>query len=156
MFVRAAFIVFHLAGEKPLRLLCQFDTPTSPVYIGTESRRKWRMTDDVFIDRVAVVTVRGDTADALAHRLDHDGFSVTRIDSSGGILLEPTSTFLIGLPQHRMPTLLEHVRNVCHTRTRWIPAQPSGTLLPALPQMIEAETGGATIVALTAERCIRL
>jgi uncharacterized protein YaaQ len=114
------------------------------------------MKDDTSIDRVAVVTVRGDTADELLHHLEHDGFTVTRVDSSGGILLEPTSTLLIGLPQQRMQVLLDHVRTVCRIRTRWIPAQPSGTLLPALPQMIEAETGGATIVALTAERCIQL
>jgi uncharacterized protein YaaQ len=114
------------------------------------------MMESLPIDRVAVVTVRGDTSEELTRRLGSDDFIVTRIDSSGGILLEPTSTFIIGLPQQRMAALLEHVRTICHTRTRWIPAQPSGTLMPALPQMIEAETGGATIVTMTAERCIHL
>jgi uncharacterized protein YaaQ len=114
------------------------------------------MTADENTDRVAVITVHGDTADELAHRLSQDGFSVTRIDSRHGILLEPTSTLLVGLSQQKMTILLDHVRSVSHTRTRWISAQPSGALLPALPQMIEAETGGATIVTLSAERFIQL
>jgi uncharacterized protein YaaQ len=108
------------------------------------------------IDRVAIITVRGESADHLARSLVQDGFTVTLIDSSGGILLEPTSTFLIGFSHQRQPALLDRVRSVSHTRTRWIPTQPSGTLLPAMPQMIEAETGGAAIVVLTAERVIQL
>jgi uncharacterized protein YaaQ len=108
------------------------------------------------IDRVAIITVHGDSADELARNLTQEGFSVTLIDSSGGILLEPAATFLIGFSLQRMPALLERVRAVSHTRTRWIPTQPSGTLLPAMPQMIEAETGGATIAVLIAERVIQL
>jgi uncharacterized protein YaaQ len=108
------------------------------------------------IDRVAILTVRGESADHLARSLTQDGFAVTLINSSGGILLEPTSTFLIGFPHARQDALLERARSVSHTRTRWIPTQPSGTLLPAMPQMIEAETGGASIVVLTAERVVQL
>jgi uncharacterized protein YaaQ len=108
------------------------------------------------VDQVAIVTVRGESADHLARLLTQDGFAVTLIDSSGGILLEPTSTFLIGFSHMHQPILLERVRSISHTRTRWIPTQPSGTLLPAMPQMIEAETGGASIVVLTAERFVQL
>ncbi len=108
------------------------------------------------IDRVAIITLQGGTADELTRRLTEAGFQVTIIESRGGFILEPSSTLLIGFSIADQNILLEHVRGLCATHKRLIPVQPDGSLLPALPLMIEAEVGGASVIAFPVERFIQL
>ncbi len=108
------------------------------------------------IDRVAIITLQGDTVDALISRLTKDGFTATIVENRGGFLSDPTSSVLVGFSQVDLPILLDHFQKICHTRKRMIPLQPDGTMMPTLPMMIEAETCGATLYTLNVERCIQL
>jgi uncharacterized protein YaaQ len=108
------------------------------------------------VDRVAVITLQGGTADELTRRLTEYGFQVTIIESRGGFILEPSSTLLIGFFHADQELLLGRVREICATHKRLIPVQPDGSLLPALPLMIEAEVGGASVIAFPVERFIQL
>lgn len=108
------------------------------------------------VDRVAIITLQGGTADALTRRLTEAGFQVTIIESRGGLILEPSSTLLIGYSSADQDALLEHTRSLCATQKRLIPVQPDGSLLPALPLMIEAEVGGASVIAFPVDRFILL
>jgi len=104
------------------------------------------------INQLVVVTVSGSQAGELVDRLTRDGFYVTRVDSSGGLLYEPTLTLLAGFDRARLPRLLEQVRECCHTEHRFIPAHVEAPLIEIQPVMIEAEVGGATIYVLDVER----
>jgi uncharacterized protein YaaQ len=108
------------------------------------------------VDRVAVITLQGGTADALARRLNEAGFQVTLIESRGGFILEPSSTLLIGYSSADQDQLIRHTRELCATHKRLIPVQPDGSLLPAMPLMIEAEVGGAAVIAFPVERFIQI
>jgi uncharacterized protein YaaQ len=109
------------------------------------------------INQLVIVTVSGDQSGELTERLTRDGFHVTQVDSSGGVLDEARTTLLVGLDQTRLPILLEHVRECCHRRRRFIPAQVSeGLTLQAQPLMIEAEVGGAVVYVLEVERFEKL
>lgn len=114
------------------------------------------MTSDSRVDQLVIATVSSAQAAMLAERLTGDGFCVTHIDSSGGILYEATVSLLIGLDRVRLPQLLRHIRECCHTRRRYIPAQVEAPLLEMQPVMIEAEVGGATVYALDVERFERV
>lgn len=104
------------------------------------------------VDQIVLATVGGDRAGELTQRLVDDGFQVTQVASSGGLLQEAMVTLLIGLRRARLATLLEHVRECCHVRRRYIPTQLDGTPFPPQSTMIEAEVGGATVYALDVER----
>jgi len=104
------------------------------------------------VNQLAIATVSGAQANALTDRLTRDGFSVTHVDSTGGILYEATVSLLIGLNQARLSRLLEHIRECCHTRRRFIPAHVEAPLLEIQPVLIEAEVGGATVYILDVER----
>ncbi len=70
------------------------------------------------IDRVMIVTLQGDTADALTRALTAAGFQVTIVESRGGFLLEPSSTLMIGYSSAEQEILLgEHPRPVRHPQT---------------------------------------
>lgn len=111
-----------------------------------------KVTSPNIVNQLVIATVSGAQAGALMDRLTRDGFYVTQVDSSGGILHEATVSLLIGLDQTRLPCLLEHVRECCRTRRRFIPAHVEAPLLEIQPLMIEAEIGGATIYVLDVER----
>jgi len=104
------------------------------------------------VNQLVFVTVAGAQAGNLTDRLTRDGFTVTQMDSRGGILHAATVSLLIGLDRTRLPCLLEHLRECCRTRRRFIPAHVEAPLLEAQPVMIEAEVGGATIYVLDVER----
>jgi uncharacterized protein YaaQ len=108
------------------------------------------------IDRVAIINLQGDSADELIRALTAAGFQITLIESRGGFLLEPFSTLLIGYSSPEQETLLGLAHSLCCTRKRLVPVQPDGSLLPALPMMIEAEVGGGSVIALRVERFLKL
>jgi len=104
------------------------------------------------VNQLVIATVSGAQVGDLTDRLTRDGFYVTLVDSSGGILREATVSLLIGLDQARLSRLLEHVRECCPTRRQLIPAHVETPLLEIQPMMIEAVVGGATVYALDVER----
>lgn len=104
------------------------------------------------INQLVIASVSGAQAGALTDRLTRDGFYVTHVDSSGGILQEAAVSLLIGLDRARLSRLLEHVRECCRTRRRFIPAHVEAPLLEIQPVLIEAEVGGATVYVLAVER----
>jgi len=104
------------------------------------------------VNQLVITTVSGAQAGTLTDRLTRDGFHVTQVDSSGGILYEATVSLLIGLDQARLPHLLEQIRECCHTRRRFIPAHVETPMLEIQPMMIEAEVGGAAVYVLNVER----
>lgn len=110
------------------------------------------MTEPATINQLVIATVAGAQAGSLTERLTREGFYVTQVDSSGGILYEATLSLLIGLDRAHLPRLLEAIRECCHTRRRFVPAHVEAPLLEVQPVMIEAEVGGATIYVLDVER----
>ena len=110
------------------------------------------MTEPTTINQLVIATVAGTQAGSLTERLTRDGFYVTQVDSSGGVLYEATLSLLIGLDRTRLPRLLEIIRECCRTRRRFVPAHVEAPLLEVQPVMIEAEVGGATIYVLDVER----
>ncbi len=103
------------------------------------------------VNQLVLATVAGNQAGELVEKLTGDGFHVTIIDSSGGILQEATVSLLIGLDKANRTCLLEHLRNCCRAYTHFLPAHVEGPFLQAQPVMIEAELGGATVYAFDIE-----
>ena len=110
------------------------------------------MTSPNAVNQLVIATVAGAQAGTLMDRLTRDGFYITRVDSSGGILHEATVSLLIGLDRARLPRLLEHIRECCRTRRQFIPAHVEAPSLEIQRVMIEAEVGGATVYVLNVER----
>jgi uncharacterized protein YaaQ len=104
------------------------------------------------VNQLVIAEVAGAQASKLTDQLTRDGFHVTQVDSSGGILYEAMVSLLIGLDRADLPRLLEHVRECCRTHRRFVPAHIEAPLIEVQPMMIEAEVGGATVYALDVER----
>ncbi len=97
------------------------------------------------INQLVILVVSGRQAGDLLKKLTKNQFYFTIVNSSGGIIQEPTLSLFIGLNQARLPALLKIVRVCCQPQKQYIPAQlniqPGYTNLP----MIEAQVGGALV-----------
>jgi len=110
------------------------------------------MDTDIPVSQLVIVNVLGAQSDALVKRLTREGYYATQIDSSGGILDEPTASLFIGLAKERLEYLLEILRESCKVHRRYIPIHVEAPLLEVQPAVIEAEVGGALIYVLNVER----
>jgi uncharacterized protein YaaQ len=108
------------------------------------------------IDQLCMVTVLGEQSGELTARLVADGFQVTEMNSSGGLLQEVQVTLLIGLSHTRLGALLAHIRDCCRRQRRFIAAHLEGSSSLFQPAIIEAETGGAIINVFEVERFEKL
>lgn len=114
------------------------------------------MNPSAAIDQLCLVTVLGEQTAELTTRLVADGFQVTLMNSSGGLLQEVQVSLLIGLPHTRMNALLVHIREICRRQRRFIAAHLEGSSSLFQPAIIEAETGGAIVYVIEVERFEKL
>jgi len=104
------------------------------------------------VNQLVIATVAGFQAGTLTDRLTAEGFSVTRVDSSGGIISEAAVSLLIGLDGRRLRQALEAIRECCRVQRRYIPVLAGDAFLDGGPAVIEMEEGGATVIVLNVER----
>jgi uncharacterized protein YaaQ len=107
---------------------------------------------DQKVDRLMLLVVSGTQAGNLVKDLQQERFYFTVIDTSGGVVNEQVVCLLRGLPEQRLPVLLELVRKNCQTYRQYITAQmrAPGDFL-TLP-MVEAQMGGAVVYLMNVDR----
>ncbi len=110
------------------------------------------MTPQRAVDQLAIVTTAASQVTAVTDMLTGEGYSVTQVDSDGGVLSDPTTSLFVGLSRERLPRLLEIVRECCSTRRRLMPAHAEAAMVQVEPMVIEVEVGGATVYTLNVER----
>jgi uncharacterized protein YaaQ len=104
------------------------------------------------IDQLVIVSVLGEQSSELRQRLIRDGFQITEMNSSGGLVQELQVSLLIGLNRVRQPELLQHIRDCCRRQRRYLPTQFEGSPTVFHSAVIEAEVGGAMIFVLDVDR----
>ncbi|MFH1085868.1 MAG: cyclic-di-AMP receptor [Chloroflexota bacterium] len=106
--------------------------------------------------RLIVSVVQDEDVEDLTRALRKEGFSSTKIGSTGGFLRRGNSTFLIGLDEELVPAALEVIRASCHQRTQLVnPAlfmEPEGFMT----DFIEVQVGGAVVFVLGVEQMLRV
>ena len=77
----------------------------------------------------------------------------TTVDSTGGFLRERNVTFLIGIPDENLQTVIDLLAANSRTRSEYVSSYPSA-FDPAefyMPRPIEVQVGGATVWVLDVE-----
>lgn len=80
------------------------------------------------------------------------GLFFTHIDSSGGVLYEPSVCLLTGLPGERLPELMELIRQYCQPYHQFIPTHLNVHPHIAPLPMVETEMGGAVVFIIEVDR----
>lgn len=106
--------------------------------------------------KLIVAIVNHDDANAVIQNLSREGFSSTRLSTTGGFLLASNVTLLIGVKDDQVQTAIDLIHECSHSRRQMVPAitEMSYGFMPVMP--VEVTVGGATVFVLDVERFERL
>lgn len=97
--------------------------------------------------------VNSDDARPLVDVLSREGHQATMISTTGGFLREGNSTIIIGVEDDLVQSVLDIIKDNCHTRNQFVnplpPIMEPGELY--MPSPIEVQVGGATVFVLNVE-----
>ncbi len=108
--------------------------------------------------KLIVAVVRDEFAPALTDQLTKNGFSATKLASTGGFLKAGNTTFLIGVPAGQMDEAMGIIGSACPIRKGTEGTAETATSPPkGVPAgSTTVQVGGATVFVLPVERMIKV
>lgn len=107
------------------------------------------------IMKLILAIVNNDDAYSVSTSLSNEGFSVTKISSTGGFLMSGNSTFLIGVEDADTDRAIDVISKNCQKREQIIPqSMAKGSFIPH--GTTKVTVGGATVFVLGVEDCKHL
>ena len=108
--------------------------------------------------KLIIAVINRDDANAVNQALTREGFSSTRLATTGGFLRAGNTTLLIGVEEDRFQHAMEIIEQVCKSRKQIAPAPTSMVGMPSsyTPYPIEVVVGGATVFVLTVDQFTKL
>ena len=106
--------------------------------------------------KLITAIVNKEDAKQVCNHLIQEGFSVTRLSTTGGFLMAGNVTILIGVDEEKVQTVIDIIREHSHSRKQMIPTttEMSYGYYPSMP--VEVVVGGATIFVVDIERFERV
>jgi len=105
--------------------------------------------------KLIIAIINNDDCPSVLSELTHDGFSVTKLSTSGGFLRAGNSTLLIGVEEDKLDSALEIIRRFSSRRTQMIQTSPSYPADFYVTMPVEVKVGGATIFIIDVEQFIK-
>lgn len=107
--------------------------------------------------KLLIAIVQDEDASRLVSSLMNEGFSVTKLATTGGFLRAGNTTLLLGVEDDRLQPAIDVIEKICKSRTQ-IASSPSpvaGTASVYTPYPIEVTVGGATIFVLEVDQFVK-
>jgi len=106
--------------------------------------------------KLVIAVINNDDCPAVLSELTREGFSATKLSTSGGFLRAGNSTLLIGVDEAKLDALIDIIRRFSQRRTQMIQANPvyQGEFLMSMP--VEVNVGGATVFVVDIDQFIKL
>ncbi len=98
--------------------------------------------------------VHDEDGNKVMSELNKQGFSVTKLATTGGFLKAGNMTLLVGTSEQNVQTVVDIIKSKSETRKQIIsiPVPMSGLGSGYTPYPVEVEVGGATIFVIDVER----
>ena len=102
--------------------------------------------------KMLIAILNADYASAVIQNLMKEGYSVTRLSTTGGFLRAGNVTILIGVKDDRVQAVIDIIGKYSKSRKQVIPTTSEAGInfYPSMP--VEVTVGGATIFVLNVER----
>ena len=104
--------------------------------------------------RLIIAIVQDEDAQKLTSTLMNDGYSVTKLATTGGFLRAGNTTFLIGVDLERLDNAMVLIEKVCKSRKQVAtsPSPVAGAAGVYVPYPVEVTVGGATVFVVDIEQ----
>ena len=104
--------------------------------------------------KLIISVVHDEDVDELGEVLTNNGFSFTKLASTGSFLKQGNTTLLIGTEKEKVDSVIELIRSICKSRKQECaaPLMPSAATGVYIPCPMEVTVGGATIFVLDIDK----
>ena len=106
--------------------------------------------------KLILAIVSNDDSGAVSSALTREGFSVTKLATTGGFLMAGNMTLMIGTEDERVDECIACISKCCKQRTEIVPGTASIGLGLESAMPIEVTVGGATVFVTNVERFEKL
>ena len=102
--------------------------------------------------KLVMAIINADDSQTVINALNKDGFSVTRLATTGGFLKTGNTTIIVGVEADKVDAVLEIINKHSHSRKQMVPSNSELGMgfFPAVP--VEISVGGVTIFVVDVER----
>lgn len=109
-------------------------------------------------DTMKLITaiVNKEDAKQVCNHLIQEGFSVTRLSTTGGFLMAGNMTLMIGTDDEKVDPCIQIIAQHCKQRTEVVPSTASYGIGVATAYPLQVTVGGATIFVTNVERFEKL
>ena len=107
--------------------------------------------------KLIIAIVQDEDASRLISTLMNEGYSVTKLATTGGFLRAGNTTLLLGGEDDRVKGALDVIEKVCKSRKQIAtsPITMGGAAGMYAPYPIEVTVGGATVFVLTVDQFVK-
>ncbi len=102
--------------------------------------------------KLILAIVSNDDSSKVSSSLNNEGFSVTRLATTGGFLMSGNTTLLIGTDHQNLDRVMEILSTNCKKRSRMVPSSGAFGMGVHTPLPVEVSVGGATVFVLNIEQ----
>jgi uncharacterized protein YaaQ len=108
--------------------------------------------------KLIIAIVQDEDAQRLTSTLMDDGFSVTKLATTGGFLRAGNTTLLIGVDEERLDDAMDLIEKVSKSRKQVAtsPSPVAGAAGVYVPYPVEVTIGGATVFVVDVEQFRKL
>ncbi len=106
--------------------------------------------------KMVIAILNADDAPVVIQNLMKEGFSVTKLSTTGGFLRAGNVTILIGIDETHVQTVVDIISRYSKSRKQIIPTTSEAGInfYPSMP--VEVVVGGATLFVLDVDRFEKL
>ncbi|SFM42682.1 cyclic-di-AMP receptor [Salibacterium qingdaonense] len=104
--------------------------------------------------KLIVAVVQDKDSSRLSNALVEEDFRATKLASTGGFLRAGSTTFLVGVNDEKVQSVLDIIKNNCQARDQLVaPVSPMGGNADSyVPYPVEVQVGGATVFIMQVEQ----
>ena len=102
--------------------------------------------------KLILAIVNHDDAHSVILHLTQEGFSVTKLATTGGFLRSGNATILIGVDEKKVKAVLDVIAKYSNSRKQVVPtsAEMGMGFYPSMP--VEVTVGGATVFVMSVDQ----
>lgn len=105
-----------------------------------------------FLVKLVMAIVGNDDSSMVSSALTKDGFSVTKLATTGGFLKSGSTTFIVGTDDDKVDRVIEIISAQSRRRTQLVPGTTTLDIGMYSSYPVEVTVGGSTIFVLNVDR----
>ena len=106
--------------------------------------------------KLILAIVGNDDSTMVSSGLTREGFSVTKLSTTGGFLKAGNTTFIVGVEDNKVNRVIEVIREYSSKRSQLVPNTTSMDVGMYTSFPVEITVGGATVFVLDVEQYEKL